>query len=177
MGHLLQNYRVMINAQNKTRRETFMFKTFSRTIILLVVLIFGSVVAASASVTDIDTDNQTESGEYKEWNKRSTFHYFIKACFGKWDSKSNNNWHNNFHDKDTGNNKPVEKPQEENNNIQEQPEQEQPEQEQETTKPNVNNNEPTVENKPEKKEPTDGLNNFEQQVVDLTNQERSKAGL
>jgi len=140
-----------------------MFKTISRTIILLIVFMFGSVVAASASVTDID--NQTEAGDYQDWNKRSTFHYYLKTYFGKW----NSNWYDHYYQKDTNNKKPVE----ENNNVQEKPQQEQ----QETTKPNVENKEPTVENKPGKQETTDALNNFEQQVVDLTNQERTKAGL
>src|SRR5690625_4743273 len=101
-----------------------MFKAFSRIFVLVVALMFGSVVSASASITDINND--VDKGNQNGWNKQSTLHYYIKTYFGKW----NKSWHNHkyHYEKKENQNKPADQ----NNDVQEKPKPE-------TTEPSTNN--------------------------------------
>ena len=132
---------------------------------------FGHTVGASAN--DQYEEKQTYEYVYQGKFDFSIFESFLNDCFAKW----NISW--NFGDKNVEKQQNVKTPVEKPNKPVEQPvEEEKVEQPAPTQQPQpqqpVNNN---GQNNQNQNEELGQLNQFEQQVVELTNQERAKHGL
>lgn len=172
MDQLLRETRAMMSLKLQKERK-YMFNRFSRTVLLLVVLLFGGITAAHASISD--TNQSSEGEDQGQWQQQPTIHYYMKTFLGKW----NNSWHSGKHNKQYGkyyqsvdrskqNNEPTEQPTKQPEKV------EQPD---EKAEQQVEKEQPTVEQSKEQSTAKDALNNFEQQVFELTNAERTKAGL
>jgi|SRR5690625_5161162 len=172
MDQLLRETRAMMSLKLQKERK-YMFNRFSRTVLLLVVLLFGGITAAHASISD--TNQSSEGEDQGQWQQQPTIHYYMKTFLGKW----NNSWHSGKHNKQYGkyyqsvdrskqNNEPTEQPTKQPEKV------EQPD---EKAEQQVEKEQPTVEQSKDQSTAKDALNNFEQQVFELTNAERTKAGL
>src|SRR5690625_4929914 len=154
-----------------------MFKQYRLIVAMLIVGLvstgFTSSVGASASAGDQDA--QTYKYVYQgniDKDHDAELENFLAKCFSKWNIQWNNN-----KPVTPKPDKVVEQPKEEApDQVVEQPKQEQPAEEvvEQPTQP-VQNEEVTQDNK--KDQDLGQLNQFEQQVFELTNQERTKHGL
>lgn len=132
-------------------------------IIAVIVLLSGimpNVVDASASVGSDEGKQDSNQPIYQQQDHQYTgFDKFLQECFERWGI----NWE-----------------EQENNNQSQEEQPEQIEQPEQPEQPEVNQPQPTPEQpaeEPSSEDETNELSQFEQQVVELTNQERAKHGL
>lgn len=153
----------------------------------LVTSSFGQTVGASANEEDVDT--QKENNRYVNQGEVDKDQYaeleqFLSNCLAKWNVKWNdsswkqkeNGWKNNSKPKkDQVVEEPVDKAPEQEV---EQPQPQEPEQPEQNEQVEQGNNEQAEQNNNQNQNEEKGqLNQFEQQVFDLTNKERTKNGL
>ena len=156
-----------------------MFKKYRLIVTLLIVGLIGGAftqqVDASASAGDSTKGNDTQQYIVKH-NHDQRWEMFIKKCFGKWYTNKHQHEAMNPQDENEQENQKQDEPKvptTEQEDMQEQEKVEQPEQ----PKEEVEQPEEEVE-QPEQQEQVDSdLHPFEQQVVELTNVERTKQGL
>jgi len=156
-----------------------MFKKYRLIVTLLIVGLIGGAftqqVDASASAEDSTKGNDTQQYIVKH-NHDQRWEMFIKKCFGKWYTNKHQHEAMNPQDENEQENQKQDEPKvptTEQEDMQEQEKVEQPEQ----PKEEVEQPEEEVE-QPEQQEQVDSdLHPFEQQVVELTNVERTKQGL
>src|SRR5690625_6837833 len=161
------------------RRKHNMFKKYRLIVTLLIVGLIGGAftqqVDASASAEDSTKGNDTQQYIVKH-NHDQRWEMFIKKCFGKWYTNKHQHEAMNPQDENEQENQKQDEPKvptTEQEDMQEQEKVEQPEQ----PKEEVEQPEEEVE-QPEQQEQVDSdLHPFEQQVVELTNVERTKQGL
>ncbi|TQS70611.1 hypothetical protein DX933_17785 [Ornithinibacillus gellani] len=161
-----------------------MFKKIGAVTALSAALLFGGAFQTSASAQAADTSANTTlykvSVNGGQWQQLDNFDIqsFIKQYVAKFQWKNqNNNWkqeHSTQTEKPQAESKPVEKPAEKPvEKPAEKPEVEKPAQNQTQT--------PQPEKQPEQQEKpqaeSSALNQFEQEVVELTNKERANYGL
>lgn len=148
-----------------------MFKKIGITTLLTLVVLFGGAVSASADTSaNIDNHDQGQSHKFYysvngDWAESSwdSLNNYLSKCFSKYNFTKWNQ-QDNYQD--------VEQPQEEPSQV-EQPVEEQPVVEQPAPEENVQT---PVEDTQDQGE-IDQLSQFEQQVIELTNNERAKQGL
>jgi len=138
-----------------------MFKRFSRMIIILTILLFGGVITTHASISD---SNSQSGEETTRWNKQTIFHHYIKTFLG--------NWYNGSDSKKPS----IKQPAKNKDNVERlsksEPEKNTEQNQSSVNKESVNKSEPSTES-----EQISDLSQYEQEVVELTNRERTNAGL
>src|SRR5699024_8803250 len=163
-------------ASKKTKGVRDMFKKIGLTAVLSVAMLFGGVITTSAASVSDQSSNLTYktqayylvNGKWQQVSGNSFSKFFIRCLPG-----FQLNWNNKQDVNKPGKNQEQEKEESKENTV-EKPEA-QPEERPEASTPNEETTEQPAEN--EQNQVNYQLSQYEQQVVDLTNEERAKYGL
>ena len=152
-----------------------MFKRIHVIIALIVALIFGGAFSASAQAGTADQQHQTFKVYYSmngKWGHNSWLSNYLNRMLGQW----NTGKHDQPKQEESKKAEPKQEKPKQEKPKQEEPKQEQPKPEASQPVQETQTNQP-AQNEQKNQGQSYQLNQFEQQVVELTNNERAKHGL